>query len=641
MSGFGYAGNILEADLTNSRISSYPSAEYTDIYMGGRGLGAKLYWDRVSPKTRAIDPDNCLICTNGPVTGFPGLAGSRCAICGKTRIRGEDLFCYGNLGGKWGVFLKYAGYDGLVVTGKAEKPVYLFIDNESAEIRDASALWGKTVFETGDILQSELGRGTSVLTIGPAGENLVSFATVVTDDGAVGSGGLGIIMGAKLLKAVVVSGNKKPRAADQDKLADLIRPIREMTAKSPAEKLPWIIPGFNKKQICFACGLGCDRRKYTGPGGRVYKSVCQASIFYSGMAMSYCRDINKAQQIQRQTTRLCDSYGLDTAVMQPVIEFLEACGKEGILNNAETGLPLAKIGSIEFIEELIPKISTQNGFGKILSLGVLKAAESVGKEAESIIGNFVATKGGETKDYDPRMIITTSLLYATEPRRPIQQLHEISRILRLWLNWVNDGEDASITIEEFRHIGESLWGNALAVDFSTLEGKAMAAKRIQNRSYVKESLILCDRSWSDFARPYVTDNRLISRIYSVITGKEVDDSSLMEAGERIFNLQRAILLREGWNGRQGDRLLDYYHEKPLKEGELPFNGKGLVPGKDGEVISRIGAVLDRNDFEDLKSEYYELRGWDVESGLPTKSRLEELGLNDVAADLDGRGLLVF
>ena len=131
MSGFGYAGNILEADLTNSRISSYPSAEYTDIYMGGRGLGAKLYWDRVSPKTRAIDPDNCLICTNGPVTGFPGLAGSRCAICGKTRIRGEDLFCYGNLGGKWGVFLKYAGYDGLVVTGKAEKPVYLFIDNES------------------------------------------------------------------------------------------------------------------------------------------------------------------------------------------------------------------------------------------------------------------------------------------------------------------------------------------------------------------------------------------------------------------------------------------------------------------------------------------------------------------------------
>jgi len=639
MNEYGYAGNILSVDLTSGNITRKPSSQYTDNFIGGRRLAAKLYWENVSPHTDSLDPDNCLICTNGPVTGFPGLAGSRFNICGKTRIMGKDGYSYGNLGGKWGVFLKYAGYDGLIVTGKSEKPVYLIINNNSVEIKDATELWGLPAFDACNRLTTQLDKRISTLTIGPAGENIVPFATVVTDDGAVGSGGLGIIMGSKLLKAIVVSGNKKPEAAHKEKLKDLTAPIIEMTKESPEEKLPWIIPGETKKLICFTCGLGCDRRKYTGEKGKDYKFVCQAAVFYLGIAMEYYKDIKMARQTQKQVTRLCDTYGLDTVVLEPIIGFLSSCYKTNIISADETGLLLSEIGSIEFIEDLILKITNREGFGETLSSGVLKAAELIGKGSEKIVNNFVATRGSETKDYDPRMVITTSLLYATEPRRPIQQLHEISRILRLWLNWTNNNDDFALTSEQFRNIGKISWGNELAADFSTLEAKAMAAKRIQDKSYLKESLILCDRSWSDFTRPFVTDSGLISKIYNAVTGKDLDESDLEKTGERVFNLQRAILLREGWGGSKGDMLLDYYHEKPLQKGELPFNGEGLVPGKNGEVITKIGTIVDRKKFEGLKSEYYELRGWDAESGLPTRKGLDELGLNDVAEDLKNRGLL--
>ena len=205
-------------------------------------------------------------------------------------------------------------------------------------------------------------------------------------------------------------------------------------------------------------------------------------------------------------------------------------------------------------------------------------------------------------------------------------------------------------------------------------GKALAAKKLQDRVFVKESLVICDIRWT-MAQAFrfgggdpLTENDVYNRhrmietdkmkkprkrytsdkavspvieseIYAAITGKETDEAGLYRKGERIFNLQRAILVRQGWPGRKGDKLLDYYHDEPLYQGEIHLNQEGLVPGNNGEVISRLGTVIDRNKFEEMKSEYYGLRGWDVETGLPTRTKLEELGLSDVAGDPAMRGLL--
>jgi aldehyde:ferredoxin oxidoreductase len=265
----------------------------------------------------------------------------------------------------------------------------------------------------------------------------------------------------------------------------------------------------------------------------------------------------------------------------------------------------------------------------------------VGPKAEQLLSASILTSANETRDYDPRLVLTNAILYATEQRRPINQVHELTHALWMWLNWTQGQEDAFLSYDDLRIVAENFWGGAAAADFSDYEGKALAAKKIQDRAYAKESLILCDFLWPiiwvRFAENHAGDPTMESRVLSAITGKEMDEAELSKVGERIFNLQRAILLRQGGGGRQGDRLMDYLHEEPLQD--VFFNPDCLVPGKNGEIVSRQGAVIERTDFETLKSEYYELRGWEVESGLPTETKLRDLELGDVAADLRARDLL--
>ncbi len=637
MTEFGYAGKILTIDLSNGSTSTLPSAEYTDRFLGGRGIAAKLYWDLVPPRTGALDPDNCLICVTGPVAGFTRLAGCRWQICAKAPAMDPEAFSYANLGDRWGSRLKYAGFDGLVVRGRAEKPVYLFINNDTVEIRDASSLWGRTTFEAADHLKGELGSAVSVLTIGPAAENQVCFATVLTDDGASGASGLGSVMGSKRLKAVVVAGDQRPRAADPERLGRLterVIALRKDTWKDWLEN----IPGTTRLRPCYGCATGCFRQSYRAEGGRRFKFFCQAVHVYWDIPKKYHDDW---QEVSLRAMRLCDGYGLDTTVMQPLIAWLSNCYQEGVLQEADTGLPLSRIGSLEFIEELTRKIALREGFGDLLAQGTTKAAAQVGQRAQELLSASIVTRANETRDYDPRLVLTNTLLYALEQRRPINQVHELTHALWMWLNWTNKEEGAFLSYDDFCAVAENFWGSAAAADFSTYEGKALAAKKIQDRTYAKESLILCDFLWPiiwvRFAEDHTGDPTMESRILSAITGKEMDEAGLHKIGERIYNLQRAILLRQGWGGRQGDRLLDYLHEEPLQD--VFFNPDCLVPGKDGEATSRKGARVDRADFEKLKSEYYALRGWEVESGLPTETLLRDLDLSDVAADLKQRDLL--
>jgi aldehyde:ferredoxin oxidoreductase len=176
---FGYAGKILKVDLSSSSMSDVPTSDYADRFVGGRGIAAKIYWDEVPPKTKALDPENLLMFMTGPLSGYPGIAGSMSQICGKSAATNPEQFFYSSMGGTWGAHLKFAGYDGVVICGKSEKPMYLLVQDGVAELRDASDLWGKDSTEVRDVIRSELGRMVRVLAIGPAGENLVPYATTL------------------------------------------------------------------------------------------------------------------------------------------------------------------------------------------------------------------------------------------------------------------------------------------------------------------------------------------------------------------------------------------------------------------------------------------------------------------------------
>jgi aldehyde:ferredoxin oxidoreductase len=640
MPEYGYAGQILKIDLSNGKSTKCPSADYTEKFIGGHGIATRLYWEMVPPEAKAYDPDNCLIYANGPVTGFPGFAGFRWKIFGKSPLGNPETFSNCNLGERWGAWLKYAGYDALVVQGKADKPVYIYIYNDKAEIRDASHLWGQTTFDVSDNLKAELGKNVSVLSIGPAAENLISFATILAEGGASGSGGFGAVMGSKNLKAVVIGpSDKRPKAAYPDRVKRLVERIAATEPKVPMPSL-WAVPGLTRDHSCYGCGIGCTRQIYNGEKGRQYKSHCQASDVYGNMVTRY---LGHPDGARLQATRLCDGYGLDTAVMESLIDWLDVCYQEGLVNEKNSGLPLSKVGSPEYIEELTRMITFKEGFGSIFANGLIPAAETVGLKAREILSTYIATRCGEKRDYDPRLFITTSLIYATEPRRAIQQLHEVCNMLMMWVGMGGAKTGENFTIENFRKVAKIIWGNEIAADFSTYEGKALAAKKLQDRVYAKESLIFCDLRWT-MSLPFrfigdgpapVTE----PEIFSAITGKDIDEVELYKMGERNFNLQRAVLLRQGWPGREGDRILEHFHTHPLQKGELFFNAECLAPGKDGEIISKVGAVVERDKFEDMKTEYYRYRGWDTATGFPTKAKLIELQLNDVATELAERGLV--
>jgi aldehyde:ferredoxin oxidoreductase len=633
MSEYGYAGKILRVDLSRQTVSYLVTSDYAERLLGGRGIAAKIYWDETTLETKALSAENCLIFITGPVAGFTRFAGCRWQICGKSPQMLPESFTCANLGGSWGAWLKYAGYDGIVVTGRAEHPGYLYIDSQgNVEIRDASGLWGKTTLETQDTLHAELGSDVRTLEIGPAGENLVHFATVLASENSSGGIGLGSVMGSKQLKAIVVKvGEKKhPPAADPETLQSLAKDTFDLYTRNWEDGRQKTLTG--KITACYGCIKGCSRRTYEAEGGHKFKSFCQATLVYLGPVMKY---FPNGEEVYRLATRLCDKYGLDTTVMQPLINWLNLCYQAGILSDSDSGLPLSKMGSTEFIDTLIKKISYREGFGDILAQGTLKAAEYVGQESQNLFNQSeVITRASETNDYDPRYILPHALLYATEPKRVIQTLHAIAFPLRRWVNWHNGLEGAFLSTEILQGIAEDYWGSRAAVDFSTYEGKALAAKRIQDYNYAKDSLILCDMIWPihqvQSIDPAIRCGSLESRIVSAITGRELDEADLLKIGERVFNLQRMIMLRDGWPGRKGDVLLDYLHEEPL-EG-VYFTPEGLAPGKDGQIISRNGMVVDRTEFEEMKSEYYTLRGWDVASGVPTKTTLEELNLGDIAGE---------
>jgi aldehyde:ferredoxin oxidoreductase len=634
---FGYVGKILRVDLSSGTITDVPTMNYADRFLGGRGIAAKIYWDEVLPDIRAFDPENRLIFVTGPLAGIPGLAGSTLQICGKSPTTTPEQFCYSNLGGSWGAHLKCAGFDGIVIQGKADKPVYLSLHDGIAHIRDASHLWDKNSLEVKNTLKGEFGTAARVIANGSAGDNMVLFASLSADDESSASSGFGAVIGSKNLKAIVVRGNGKAAVANTERLRELTKYIRELKRDATREEEDERATSSKKKKTpCWGCIRGCMRALYRADDGNEGKFMCQAADFYKPWALNYYGDWN---DVPFFANKLCDDYGVDTKAIAPMLTWLSRCSKAGLLTDESTGIPLSRLGSLEFIQTLVNKISGRDGFGDILAQGTQRAAELVGRGARKHIVDM-SFKAGQTFPYSPAMYITTGLLYMVEPRQPIQELHEISDLVTLWLEWVKKKEHAYLSSDVIRSIAKKFWGSELAADFSTYEGKALAAKRIQDRQYAKESLILCDFSWPithvRYSEDHVGDPTLESTVVSVVTGKEIDEHGLYRMGERAFNLQRAILVREGHEGRKSDTLPEACYTTPLTSEAR--NPECLVPGEEGQVVSKKGAVFDRGKFENIKEEYYELRGWDIATGLLKTEMLEGLGLQEIAQDLEQRGL---
>ncbi|MDY0041681.1 MAG: aldehyde ferredoxin oxidoreductase N-terminal domain-containing protein [Desulforhabdus sp.] len=635
----GWCGKILMVELSQPRIRELNTIDYADRFLGGRGIATRIYWDLVEPHVSAFDPGNCLIFMTGPLGASGAQGASRFEVVGKSPMLMPEGFCYGNLGGFFGPYLKRAGYDGIVVTGRSEKPVYLFVRNGEAQVVDASSLWGKGTYKVRDILKEKHGRNVRFVTTGPAGENMCRSANLITDNEGSATGGFGAVMGSKKLKAIAVVGTGGPSVAHPEDLKELNKLAIRLNKRDP------LVPPFPAEQVrrvgqssCHQCGLDCKYRNfYRTASGKEVLRKCQSMFVYFPWVM---RKPGESAETALDATGICNDLSICTMEMANVVDWLERCYKAGYLTDKETGLEISKLGTLEFFQQLADMIARREGFGDLLAEGLLRAGERLGEAAKTYFSNEVSGVGAGAT-YSAREYLTNGLLYALEPRQPIAMLHEISWLIGQWVMHHDNPKSSPVSSDVFRVAAVRFWGHERAWDLNTEQGKAMAAARIIDRTYAKDSLLLCDSAWPIMVSwntpDKVGDPTIESRILAAVTGIEMDEAGLRECGERIFNLQRGILLREGRRPKTDDVPKEFNFVDPVET--VFMNPEVIVPGPGEEVVSRKGKILERDVFERMRKEFYELRGWDAESGLQKLETLERLGLTDVAQTLRGAGLI--
>jgi len=548
-------------------------------------------------------------------------------------------FCYGNLGGFFGPYLKRAGYDGVVISGRSEKPVYLWIHDGKAQILDASSLWGKGVYAVRDILKNTHGKNVRFVTTGVAGENLCRNANLMTDNEGSATGGFGAVMGSKNLKAIAVLGTGKPAVANPADLKELNQRAVHLNQRDPL-----FVP-FPEEQVrrtgkssCYQCGLDCKyRNKYRTASGKDIVRKCQSMFVYFPWVMGRP---GESTETAVDATGICNDLSICTMEMFNIIQWIDNCYQSGFLTAKEIGLDMSKLGTYEFFKDLANMIARREGFGNILAEGLLRAGEKLGDKAKAHFANEVSGVG-DGATYSAREYLMNGLLYALEPRQPIAMLHEISWLTGQWVMHQANPDSSPVTSEVFRAAARKFWGHEKAWDLTTHAGKAVAAAKIIYRTYVKDSLLLCDSVWPIMVSwntpDRLGDPTLESRIFSAATGIETDEAGLNRYGERIFNLQRGILLREGRRPKADDIVAEFNFTDPVES--VFMNPDVIVPGPGEEVISRKGQTLDRDVFDAMRKEFYDLRGWDADSGLQKVETLERLGLSDLAQDLEQLDLI--
>ncbi len=621
---YGYHGKILRVDLTEKRIWVEKQDEsFFRFYMGGGALGAHYVCKNVRPGTHAFAPENIMVFCGSVITGAPVAGFSRHSVTGISPLTGG--IADSEAGGYWGRALKEAGFDAVVIEGRSPEPVYLLIDDGDVEIKDAGHIWGRDTGETQDMIWRENDdEKIRVLGIGPAGENEVYFACIVSElKHFHGRGGHGAVMGSKNLKAIAVKGDKFPPLADQEKVQeiarnfagrymdfDYTRVLREIgtsagiSFQNYSGQLPthnWqtgCFPGAQEisgetmmeeigedKGGCFACPVRCKvsvkaskpypiSKRYGGPE---YESLASLGS-YTGVSNLYA--VAKANE-------LCNRYGLDTISTGGVIAFAMDCYENGLLTDEDTGGLELKFGSGRVLLDLIEMIARQEGIGHLLAQGTKKAAESIGGEAKKLA---VHCKGLEFPAHEPRVKKSLALAYGTAP---IGADHMASE------------HDFSNTPETPAPIVQRLWPLGIS---KPLSAQDLGPAKVKFFYYTHilysvfnslDTCIFCMAPLKPLGLQELVD------AVRAVTGWDMSLWELMKVGERRLQMMRVFNCLAGLDESQ-DALPPRMFE-PLQGGET--HGMAISP----------------EEYEKALKLYYDMAGWDSE-GIPRYSKLVELDL---------------
>ncbi len=588
----GWTGKILDINLTDGSIETIPlDMEMARLFLGGRGLGARLLWDLVGPEVSPLSPENVLIFTTGPITATGSQTSNRFNVSTKSPL--TDTILHANSGGWWGMQFKRTGYDVLIVRGKAQSPVMIEITPEGVALKDAAHLWGKGVFETTEALgQSRNQR--NVLCIGPAGENQVRIAAIMNDkERALARGGPGAVMGSKNLKAIVVEGKEKNQPADQELFKFMLYETGKLLKASPltSQGLPEFgtavvmnvvneigaLPTRNfqqsqfesadkisgeaitdsilvKNQACWACPITCTRITKTDSG-----KEGEGPEFESAWAFGAQCGIDDLDTIT-EANYLCNDMGLDTISMGNTIGCAMELAEKGLIAN-EFGF-----GQAGKLLDLISDTAYRRGLGAEMAEGSYRMAEKHGAPELSM-----SVKKLEMPAYDPRGMQGQGLVFATGNRGAC---HETGNML-----------------------GPEVLALPRLIDRFATQGKAGIVSVHQNSAAVIDSLVYCK-----FTNMAVAEE-FFARTLSAVTGEHFTADDLMMVGERVWTLERLYNLREGFT-KKDDTLPDRMLSEPVPDG----------PSKGFTV--KLAPMLE---------EYYAFRGWD-QNGVPKPEKLKELSL---------------
>ncbi len=624
----GFLGRILRANLTDNRITEQPLEEYVArTFLGGRGLGAKILFDEIKPGTDPLGPDNKLVFATGVVTGLPFAGNSRYVVMAKSPLTG--IWGEANGSGFWGPELRFAGFDAIVVEGKAQKPVYLWIHDGQAELRDASHLWGKITGETEEAIRKELGDSRiRVASIGPGGERLVRFACILSDyHHANGRTGMGAVMGSKNLKAIAVRGTHKVPMVDQKKVIALCKQANKevwegaykdllhkygsdgdlddlhATGRLPTKNFQrCTFEGYSnitgetmadtilvRRDFCYACPIACNQVVAAEKPYAVDPAYGGPEYETAGAFGSLCMNDNLV--VIAKANELCNKYSIDTISTGVAIAFAMECYEKGLIDRSDTDGLALEWGSGEAIVGLVEKIAMRQGIGDLLAEGVERAARKIGKGSEAFA---VHVKGMEIPLHEPRGKKGVGLAYATSNRGGchLQAEHDDFFEDKAWL---------------FPEIGLDKTVDRLDMG----PDKARLVKVLGDLKSLFDCLSACVyASWPEGGVRLTT----IRDVVNAATGWDVSLEEWMTVGERAYNLCRAFNVREGIT-RKDDTLPSRLMETL---------GEGLYKGQ----------AISRAELDSALGAYYHARGWDKVSGAPTRAKLEQLGLAYVADQLD-------
>ncbi len=625
---YGYAGKVLRVNLTTSKISTEPTDKaLLKQYLGGTAYAARILWDHLPAKLDPLSPDNLLIVCTGPLTGTLIPCSGSVEFCFKSPLTG--IFGETRAGGAFGPRVKFAGYDFIIVEGRSEKPVYLNIFDDDVELRDASHIWGKTVHEATDIILDEIhNHNASVACIGPGGEKLVRYASIMVDyDRAAGRCGGGAVMGSKNLKAIAVDGDRDVVAADPDKFWEaamegmkrvgkrrdtfgILGTIGGLAGLNEAGALPTKnfqtcyfedapkISGdelarkyLAKRRACFACPIGCGR--YAGiPGGKYLTPLHEGSEYETAVMLGAEAMVSDLEAVVR-ASYLCNTYGLDTISTGNVIAFAIEAFERGLITEKDTeGLKL-RWGDPEVVLNLIDMIVQRKGIGDLLAEGVKRVAEKLNRDAADFACHG---KGLEMPAHDSRGTgKSMAVQYAIGNPRGACHVHP--SWTAMWDFSRND-----MGLKEF---GLPDPPSDRFQETGVNRGKAF--KIIVSFGELASVLVICTQAIHGTAEENLNPSRL-STLLSALTGWNITPEELLTIGERSYNLKRCFNVREGISRK--DDTLPKRQVEPLASGPT----KGIK-------VENLEGMLD---------EVYEGLGWDKETGIPSREKLSELGLQDVA-----------